>query len=209
MADSYDNGDGYENGGRPMLDPGMSEESLGESLMSGEDSVIPEIQLLNLYCARAQPPRNDSPEARDAAAATWEPVREWLRTHSAEEVRVAAEQRGENAMTALHFACRNAPPADVVDVFLSIAEDTVQWPDTFGWLPVHYACACGADTDVIKLLAEAFPESKTTIDRRGRTPLHFALGNSKKPVAPDVVVLLSSSGAAGYADDNGMLVSCF
>ena len=110
-------------------------------------------------------------------------------------------------MTALHFACRNAPPTDVIDVFLSIAEDTVQWPDSFGWLPIHYACACGAETEVIKQLAEAFPESKTTVDRRGRTPLHFALGNSSKPVAPDVVVLLSSSGAAGYADDNGMLVS--
>lgn len=99
--------------------------------------------------------------------------------------------------------------SDVIDVFLSIAEDTVQWPDSFGWLPIHYACACGAETEVIKQLAEAFPESKTTVDRRGRTPLHFALGNSSKPVAPDVVVLLSSSGAAGYADDNGMLVSVF
>jgi ankyrin repeat protein len=112
-------------------------------------------------------------------------------------------------MTALHFACRNAPPPDVVDVFLSIAIDTVQWPDSFGWLPIHYACACGADKEVIKSLTEAFPESKTTVDRRGRTPLHFALGNSnpENPVPPIVVVLLSSSGAASYADDNGMLVS--
>jgi len=25
-------------------------------------------------------------------------------------------------------------------VFLSIAADTVAWPDSFGWLPIHYAC---------------------------------------------------------------------
>lgn len=200
-----DHDSGRQDDGRPMLNEAQSQQSFGESLMSGEDSVVPDIQVLNLHCARAFPPRNTSPEAKEEAAASWEPVREWLRTRSAEEVRAAAEQRGDSAMTALHFACRNAPPTDVIDVFLSIAEDTVQWPDSFGWLPIHYACACGAETEVIKQLAEAFPESKTTVDRRGRTPLHFALGNSSKPVAPDVVVLLSSSGAAGYADDNGML----
>jgi len=159
-------------------------------------SNIPDILLLNHLCANAS---EKKPE-------TWEQVREWLRTHQAEEVRQAAEQRGDSNMTALHFACRNGPPPDVIDVFLSIAVDTVQWPDSFGWLPIHYACACGASIDVIQSLAEAYPESKTTVDRRGRTPLHFALGNaSDKPASPAIVALLSSTGAASYADDNGML----
>lgn len=91
----------------------------------------------------------------------------------------------------------------MIDVFLSIAADTVAWPDSFGWLPIHYACASGSDSDVIKALAENFPECKTTVDRRGRTPLHFVLGD--KPATPDVVLLLSTSGAASYADDNGMV----
>jgi ankyrin repeat protein len=104
----------------------------------------------------------------------------------------------------LHFACRNVPPPDVIDVFLSIAADTVQWPDSFGWLPIHYACASGSDTAVIQALAENFPESKTTTDRRGRTPLHFALGD--KPASPDSIFLLSSTGAASYPDEIGMLV---
>ena len=63
--------------------------------------------------------------------------------------------------------------------------------------------ATGSDSKVIQALAEAFPECKTTVDRRGRTPLHFALGD--KPAAPDVVLLLSNSGAAACADDNGMV----
>lgn len=105
------NGSGRHNeDGRPMLDEAQSQQSLGESMMSGEDSVVPDIQVLNLHCARAFPPRNNTPEAKEEAAASWEPVREWLRTRSAEEVRAAAEQRGDSAMTALHFACRNAPP---------------------------------------------------------------------------------------------------
>jgi hypothetical protein len=198
--------------GNLVFDEGQS---VGESFISGTTSIlsgdesVPDVQLLNMFCARAQAPRDSSEEARIEAEKSWEPVREWLSSHNAEEVRAAAEQRSrESNMTALHYACRNLPPLDVIDVFLSIAVDTVQWSDSFGWLPIHYACACGAETDAIKLLAEAFPESKTTVDRRGRTPLHFALGNSNpdKSASSDVVFLLSSSGAASFVDDNGMLV---
>jgi hypothetical protein len=169
----------------------------------GADAV-PDVMLLNVYCARAKPPK-DTEESRIAAEESWEPVREWLSSHNADEVRAAAQQRGESGLTALHFAARHDPPLDVIDVLLSIAGETAQWPDSFGWLPIHYACASGSDSDVIKALAEAYPESKTTVDRRGRTPLHFALGD--KPASPDVIFLLSSTGAASYPDEIGMLVS--
>ena len=151
----------------------------------------PDVLWLNVSCARA---RNDD----------WTDVREWLRTHTAEQVKMAAEQRGENGLTALHFACRHVPPADVIDVLLSIAGDTVKWTDNYGWLPIHYACASGSDPEVIQALAEQYRESLTVTDSRGRTPLHFALG--EKPASPAVVFLLSSSGAAKYPDDIGMLV---
>lgn len=172
-------------------------------------TTIPDDMQLNYLCSNAFAPRNSSEAAREESEESWEPVRDWLRTHPGERVREAAEQRGEGNMTALHFACRNGPPSDVIDVFLSIAAETVQWPDTFGWLPIHYACACNADTIVIKKLAEAFPESKTTVDRRGRTPLHFSLGTSgpgdNQTASPAVIAVLSSTGAAAFADDNGML----
>lgn len=171
---------------------------------TGNSGSIPDVMLLNVYCARAQAPK-ETEQSKIEAEESWQPVREWLSSHSAEEVRAAAEQRGESGLTALHFACRHVPPLEVIDVFLSIAEDTVQWPDSFGWLPIHYACASGSDQEVIKALAEAFPESKTAVDRRGRTPLHFALGD--KPASPNVIFLLSSSGAASYPDEIGMLVS--
>jgi Ankyrin repeats (3 copies) len=188
-------------------------ESLAESLFSAGndahlvdagDNAVPDIMLLNVYCARAKAPK-DTESSRIEAERSWDPVRSWLSSHNAEEVRSAAEQRGESGLTALHFAARHCPPLDVMDVLLSIAVDTVQWPDSFGWLPIHYACASGSDADVIKALAEAYPESKTTVDRRGRTPLHFALGD--KPASPDVIFLLSSSGAASFPDEIGMLVS--
>lgn len=172
----------------------------------GYSESIPDILYLNHYCAHAFAPQDSSEEAQDAADQSWEPVREWMRTHSADEVRAAAEQRDGAGKTALHFACQNCPPKDVIDVFLSIALEIVRWTDNFLWLPIHYACAYGADTSVIKSLAEAFPESKMTVDLKGRSPLHFALGTSNSN-SPAVVVLLSSTGAAALADDNGMLVS--
>jgi Ankyrin repeats (3 copies) len=192
----YDGGDSYAD----TFFSGNPENSFTEG--EGPDS-IPDVMLLNVYCARAMAPK-DTEESRIEAEKSWAPVRQWLSSHNADEVRAAAEQRGESGLTALHFAARHDPPLDVVDVLLSIAQDTVQWPDSFGWLPIHYACASGSDTEVIKALAEAYPESKTTVDRRGRTPLHFALGD--KPACPDVISLLSATGAASFPDEIGMLV---
>ncbi len=57
------------------------------------------------------------------------------------------------------------------------------------------------------MLAEQYPESKTSVDKRKRTPLHFALGHTERPANVATVVLLSGTGAALMADENGMLVS--
>jgi hypothetical protein len=113
----------------------------GQSLATGGDYTesIPDISLLHHYCANAVPPADSSPQAKELSDLSWGPVREWMRTHEADEVRAAAEQRDDAAKTALHFACQNRPPLDVIDVFLSIALDIAKWPDSFGWLPIHYA----------------------------------------------------------------------
>mmetsp|Transcript_32659 Transcript_32659/g.75145 ORF Transcript_32659/g.75145 Transcript_32659/m.75145 type:complete len:816 (-) Transcript_32659:1052-3499(-) len=210
MAEDFADGQGYAPGGGQEYAPnGEQYYENGEGGVGPEDGYddVPDMLQLNYLCSLASAPADNSEEARREADESWEPVREWLRNHNADEVRQAAEQRGESSMTAMHFACRNRPPLDIIDVFLSIAIETAQWPDTFGWLPIHYACACSADTEVIKALAEAFPDSKTTVDRRGRTPLHFALGNQNpdRLAPPAVIAILSSTGAASYADDNGML----
>ena len=177
----------------------------GTYLSADDRDSIPDTLWLNLYCAKAKAPVDDSDEAKFEAEESWNNVRDWLASHNAEQVKAAVEQRGENGLTAMHFACRNVPPRDVMDVLLSIAADTVlTWPDGFGWLPIHYACASGSDEAIIKALAEHYPDSKTATDGRGRTPLHFALGD--KPATPDVVFLLSSTGAASFPDDIGMLV---
>mmetsp|Transcript_41558 Transcript_41558/g.87191 ORF Transcript_41558/g.87191 Transcript_41558/m.87191 type:complete len:109 (+) Transcript_41558:228-554(+) len=59
------------------------------------------------------------------------------------------------------------------------------------------------------MLAEQYPTSKTSVDKRKRTPLHFALGHTDRPANVATVVLLSGTGAALMADENGMLVSFF
>ena len=163
-----------------------------------------DINQLHLLCESASS-LDTGPAGAAAREEVWDAIRQWLRTHTAEEARQAAELTGEYNTTALHLACRNVPPVDVVDVLLSAAPDTVQWEDSFGWLPLHYACANGAEEDVLEILAEAFPESKKSTDRRGRTPLHFLLGNTEHPATPEAVVLLSSTGAALCADENGMI----
>lgn len=84
-------------------------ESLAESMVdhsegllyddtNGDDTVVPDVMLLtvNVYCARARVAKDPNDGAsRQEAEASWQPVRDWLGSHSADEVRAAAEQRGE------------------------------------------------------------------------------------------------------------------
>eukprot|EP00980_Cylindrotheca_fusiformis_P012895 scaffold3211_cov120-Cylindrotheca_fusiformis.AAC.3 len=189
-----------------MQDPYDAEQM--NSQQGDQSSVgLPETLYLMQFCAQAFAPTADTEEAKAEAERSWELVREWLHTHSPAEIRVAAEQRDDVGKTALHFACQNCPPIDIVEAFLHVADEIVQWSDSFGWLPIHYACAYDAAPEVIKTLAEAYPESKTTVDRKRRTPLHFFLGTlgTQNSNAPDVVVLLSNTGAASYKTDEGLL----
>jgi len=69
---------------------------------------------------------------------TWEAIRRWLRNHSADDARAAAERRGDYETTPLHLACRNCPPLDIVNMLLTASPRTVELADSFGWLPLHY-----------------------------------------------------------------------
>ena len=99
-------------------------------------------------------------------------------------------------------------------MLVTASPSTVRRPDTFGCLPLHYACASDAPLRVLALLVENYPESRTMVDKRGRTPLHFRLGQADRPAGEEEVSLLSGVGdvvqgkdAPDMADENGMLVS--
>ena len=139
----------------------------------------------------------------------WDVVREWLQSHDFNETKSAIEYKGEFDTTALHVACRNRPPKDIIDIMIMAAPDMIFWADSFGWLPLHYACANGAEIDVVGALLEAYPDSKLTTDKRGRTPLHFALGNVDQPPTEQLVQLLAGkemkSSSVRWPDENNML----
>ncbi len=58
--------------------------------------------------------------------------------------------------------------------------------------PLHYACAYGASEEALYVLTDAHDEAIVTMDRLGRTPLHFALSNAGRKAAPAAVRLLLS-----------------
>lgn len=58
--------------------------------------------------------------------------------------------------------------------------------------PLHYACAYGATEQALRVLIEGNIRTITAKDNRGRTPLHFALGNADRPASPGVVSILLS-----------------
>ena len=142
------------------------------------------------FCEKVAEPRDGSEEAVEAADASWDELRDWIRSHTKEEVRAAIEARDYAGYTALHWACQKVPPVDVIDAFISVGPHITGWPDNDELLPIHHAALFGADTSVITSLVEAFPGSKSRTDRRGRTPLHCACEKSY-PNSVLVVDLLS------------------
>jgi len=58
--------------------------------------------------------------------------------------------------------------------------------------PLHYACAYGATEQALHVLTDGNIGTITAVDNRGRTPLHFALGNADRPASPGVVSILLS-----------------
>lgn len=191
-----------------------------DPIIEEDEDSIHEYDLDTILAAsgRSDNPLNDSWIQRDLtelqhlcdAASTadnlsWERIRIWMDQHSSRDAQLAAERRGDYDTTPLHLACRNGPPLDIVQMLIAASPVTVSMSDSFGWLPLHYACANQASQEVLKLLAEQYPESKTCVDKRMRTPLHFALGHTDQPADITTVILLSETGAALFADENGML----
>ena len=112
-----------------------SSSSSSDSSGDGEQSHDPTADALDVLI--------DTVADYDDPAELWDHVRQWLRARDAGETKVAVECRGEFDTTALHVACRNHPPADVVEAMLRAAPDMIFWADSFGWLPVSCRCPRG------------------------------------------------------------------
>lgn len=55
----------------------------------------------------------------------------------------------------------------------------------------------GANVEVLRVIINAWDESLTKTDNKGRTPLHFAMGNAHREHSPEVVQLLLDLNPAG------------
>lgn len=136
----------------------------------------------------------------------WEDIRHWFQTNPIDVKKRAAEYVGDLETTPLHVVCKHSPPLDIIHELLNVSPDTIEWIDAFVWVPLHYASANGASVEVLRALTEACPSSRTAVDKRGRTPLHFAVGTMDRQASKEAVeILLSESGAARCADENGSL----
>jgi len=99
--------------------------------------------------------------------------------------------------TPLHFALGHTErPAGEDAVRLLSGTGAALFPDENGMLPLHYACAYGATEEALKALTDDRVDTIAAPDSKGRTPLHFALGNADRPASPNVVRLLLSRNPA-------------
>ena len=62
--------------------------------------------------------------------------------------------------------------------------------DEHDMLPIHYACAYGSDEEVLHCIIEGYDSGIQMVDFKGRTPLHFAMGNSDRENSVEVMKML-------------------
>ena len=139
----------------------------------------------------------------------WEKVRNYFLSHSVGEAHNAIFQQGEDGTTAIHMACKNCAPIDIIEMMLNSCEKSLEFRDEHGWSPLHYACHFGCSEEVIKVLILSCPKALKKEDAKGRNPLHFAVGNKhkSKPFNTSTFLLLTQGGSARKSDSKGMLVS--
>mmetsp|Transcript_22550 Transcript_22550/g.21673 ORF Transcript_22550/g.21673 Transcript_22550/m.21673 type:complete len:838 (-) Transcript_22550:162-2675(-) len=97
----------------------------------------------------------------------------------------SVDKRGR---TPLHFALGNIDkPVSPAAVLLLLGGSVGKCPDMGGMLPLHYACAYGASEAVLNVLLEGNHETIIERDNKGRTPLHYAMGNCSRDASPAIV----------------------
>ena len=76
---------------------------------------------------------------------------------------------------ALHEACKNQPPADLIHVLLEAHENALKTKGQWGYLPLHFACCSRAAPEVVAKLIIAYPSAtRAKDDHEGTLPLHLA-----------------------------------
>jgi hypothetical protein len=76
---------------------------------------------------------------------------------------------------ALHEACKNQPPSDLINVLLEANENALKTKGQWGYLPLHFACCSRAAPEVVAKLIIAYPSAtRTKDDHEGTLPLHLA-----------------------------------
>ena len=76
---------------------------------------------------------------------------------------------------ALHEACKNQPPLDVIEALLDANEEAIKTKGQWGYLPLHFACCSRASPEVVAKLIVSYPSAtRAKDDHEGTLPLHLA-----------------------------------
>jgi len=105
-------------------------------------------------------------------------------------------QPDDDGALAIHKACRQGAPVEVLRHIADMFPFALQVPDRTGALPLHAACGAGASVQVLQFLVEQDPATLfpgdddrfnlfpavTTCDYQGMLPLHLLCGSTNPSV---------------------------
>ena len=108
-------------------------------------------------------------------------------------------------LLALHHACTQNPPLNVIKALIRAYPKAVQARDSYyRRLPIHFACLKKASAEVIHELLEAYPGGASITASLGRLPLHYACATGASKEVIDAIVMVYSDSVL-HRDINGWL----
>lgn len=103
-------------------------------------------------------------------------LRHWLNSsrNTTAGVSEQAVYQGDYKNTPLHVVLNGNLPADVVNLLIECAPETLGMKNKSGSLPLHCACNSGVSLDIIRTMVKVYPEGIKIEDNYGWLPIHFA-----------------------------------
>ncbi len=93
-------------------------------------------------------------------------------------MRKEAVYQGKYKNTPLHVVLSENLQADVVNLLIECAPETLGMKNQSGSLPLHCACNSGVSLDIIRTMVKVYPEGVKIEDNYGWLPIHFACWNA-------------------------------
>ena len=126
--------------------------------------------------------------------------------HSLDNTEQMIRSRDDTGMMPIHVACLNAPPVEVLAVFVELDPTTLHMADNTGELPLHEYCSGVVEFSSVKFLVDQGGVGTVAARNQwGAFPLHYLCGSPNPPLGAVQYLIQSLPESVSVRTNAGLL----